>query len=207
MMASAASRTRARQKRSGSKLPPDTRPGSRRALREGFGHRRADQMGARRDDGAGILQRLDLALGVVRRLSRQVAGMTHANLVWCGAADDERDDRLFQSVLAKIARGLLLLGAANLADQDDAFGLRILQEQVQTFDETDAVNGIAADTDCRRLTQADAGELAHHFAGERRRARCDADRTTAGARRGHDADLAKLRREDALGVRPDQSRL
>src|SRR5215471_10258828 len=46
----------------------------------------------------------------------------------------------------------------------------------------------------------------HGFVGQRARARDDADRSFFMDRRGHDADLALSRRDDAWAVWPDEAR-
>ena len=53
----------------------------------------------------------------------------------------------------QIVRDLLFLVAADLADEHDAVGLRIGEEQLEAFDEADAVHGIAADADGGRLAE------------------------------------------------------
>src|SRR5487761_436671 len=132
--------------------------------------------------------------------------MAHAALRRRRTADDQGHHRLFQAVLADVARRLLFLGAADLADQDHAFGIGVLEEKVEAFGEPDAVDGITADSDRRRLAEAGGRELTDDFAGQRRRPRGDADRAAPGAVRRHDADLADLGRQNALRIRSDESR-
>src|SRR5687767_5382961 len=103
--------------------------------------------------------------------------MTHASARRYGAARDEADDRLFDPAgLDEL--GTLDLGvAADLADHDDAFGLVVLQEQVQAVHEVGAVDRIAADADAGGLAETGGRRLSHRLVSQ-----C--------ARAGNDADLA-----------------
>ena len=81
-------------------------------------------------------------------------------------------------VLDELGR-LFLGGAADLADHDDALGLRVGQEQLQAVDEVGAVDRIAADADAGRLAEAGGGGLRHRLVGQRARAGDDADLAAA----------------------------
>ena len=72
-------------------------------------------------------------------------------------------------------RGLLLRRAADLTDQDDAFGVGIVLEQAQRVDESGADDRIAADADAGRLPEPELRQLVHRFVGQRAAARHDAD--------------------------------
>src|SRR5690348_4952528 len=116
---------------------------------------------------------------------------------------DERDHR-FADVLLDEFGGLFLGAAADLADHDDAFGLRIVLEQRQAVDEIHAVDRVAADADHRRLAKADISGLEHGFVGQRTRARHDRDLAGLVDVARHDADLAFAGRDDAGTVGADQ---
>ena len=118
---------------------------------------------------------------------------------------DVRDHRL-GDVLADEVRGGFFVRAADLADHDDAFGLRIPLEELQHIDEVHAAHRIAADADAGALAEALVGGLEHGFVGQRARARHDADAALLVDEARHDADLAFARRDDARAVRPDEPR-
>jgi hypothetical protein len=100
--------------------------------------------------------------------------------------------------------GFFFGAAADLADHDDAFGLRVFVEQLQAVDEVEAVDRVAADADAGRLAQAHFGGLLDRFVGQRARARHDADLARLVDVARHDADLALARGDDAGAVRADQ---
>src|ERR1700693_1201249 len=136
--------------------------------------------------------------------------MAHAPARRRGAAGDEADYRLLTPLLGLVAQklgGLLLGGAADLADHDDRLGLRIAEEELEHVDEFGALHRIAADADARRLAEAFDGGLEHRLVGERARARHDADLAALVDVAGHDADLALARRDHARAGRTDEPRL
>src|ERR1700674_3307583 len=128
--------------------------------------------------------------------------MAHASSRRGGAARDEANHRLLAAALGLVAQklgGLLLGGAADLADHDDRLGLRIAEEEFEHVDEFGALHRIAAD--------ADGGGLEHRLVGERARARHDADLAALVDVAGHDADLAFARRDHPRAVGADEPRL
>ena len=64
-------------------------------------------------------------------------------------------------------RRLLLHGAADFADHDDAFGFRIVIEHLEYVQMGHARHGITTDTDAGGLADACAGELPNRFVGKR----------------------------------------
>jgi hypothetical protein len=94
--------------------------------------------------------------------------------------------------------------AADLADHDDALGLRVFLEQLEAVDEVHAVDRVAADADAGGLAEAVVGRLVHRFVGQRAGARHDADLARLVDEARHDADLALARGDDARAVRSDQ---
>ena len=96
------------------------------------------------NDHAGIAQRGDLAVDVFRAVQRQCAGMAHAPLRRRRAADHAGDHGLLRTRFAQVSRRLLLLAAADFPDQDDAFGLRIGEKQLQAIDKAEAMDGVVA---------------------------------------------------------------
>ena len=76
-------------------------------------------------------------------------------------------------------RGLLLVGAADLADQHDRLGLRIGLEGREAVDEVGADDRVAADADAGGLADAGAGQLVDDLVGQRAAARDQPDRGPA----------------------------
>src|SRR5690606_36671820 len=133
------------------------------------------------------------------------ARMPHALARRGGDAGDEADHGLSHVVLDP-ARGVLLVGAADLADHDDGIGVGVVVEHLHDVDVLQAVHRVAADADGRRLADAKLGELAHRLVGERARARDDAHAPLLVDVARHDADLDLARRDDARAVRADEER-
>src|SRR5690625_4478176 len=120
-------------------------------------------------------------------------------------AYDKRNHRL-RHVLLDVCCSFLFGRPADLANQDDGFGLWILLEQLQRIDETCADNRIAADADGRTLAETLAGQLIDRFVGQRTGTRDHAYRTFAEDNRRHDTDFRLTRLDDARAVRTDQAR-
>src|SRR5918992_5241603 len=116
-------------------------------------------------------------------------GMTHT---FAGRRGDPGDigHHRFAERRFDIRRGFFLFRAADLADQDNAFGLRVLFKQLKTIDEIHAMDRIAPDPHTGTLPQSALGGLMDGFIGERARARDDADTAWLMDIAGHDADLA-----------------
>ena len=84
-------------------------------------------------------------------------GVAHAAAGGRGAAGDEADGRLLAAALRLVGQELrrILLGrAADLADHDDRFRLRVGEEEFQHGDELGALDGVAADADRGGLAEA-----------------------------------------------------
>src|SRR4051812_2566099 len=152
----------------------------------------------------GHLQSLNLEIGRIVAAGNDGARVTHPAPRRSGAPGDETHDWL--GGLAGLDElGSLDLGvAADLADHDDAFRLRVIQEQLQAIHEVGAVDRIAADADAGRLPQARRRGLRHRFICERAGAGDNTDLATPMDMTRHDADLALVRGDDARAVRPDQ---
>src|SRR5690348_3039921 len=152
---------------------------------------------------AGLLQRGELGRSGALAARNDRAGVTHALARRGGRAGDERDHWLGDVFLDEFGR-FFLGAAADLAHHDDAFGLRIVLEQLQAVDEVHAIDRIAADADHRGLAEADVGGLEHGFIRQRARARHDRDLAGLVDVAGHDADLAFAGRDDAGAVGANQ---
>jgi hypothetical protein len=105
------------------------------------------------------------------------------------------------------ARGLGLVGAADLADHDHGVGVRVVVEQPHHVDVLEAVDRVAADAHRAALAEADLGELRHRFIGQRARAADHADAALAVDVARHDADLDLVGRDRARAVGAQQQRL
>src|SRR5690606_21839598 len=103
------------------------------------------------------------------------------------AARDEADDRLFHRL--DVLGRLFLVGAADLADHHDHFGLGIFLKQLEHVDKPRADDRVAPDADARRLADPPGGKLVDYLVGER-------------AAAGDEAHWSRL--EDATGQNPYQ---
>ena len=122
--------------------------------------------------------------------------------VWPG---DEADDRL-GDVLLDEERGLLFVGAADLADHDDGFGRGVGLEEPEHVDERRADHRVAADADRGALPDAGPREGIDDFVGQGAGAGDDADRTGGVDEAGHDADLGLAGGDQSGAVRAEQAR-
>src|SRR5207247_5555290 len=77
-----------------------------------------------------------------------------------GLARNEADHGLGHPLLYEL-RGLLFVGAADLADHDHGIGRRVGLEGRQAVDEVRPAQGIAADADAGGLAEAVARKLVH----------------------------------------------
>ena len=102
--------------------------------------------------------------------------------------------------------GSLFFGlSADLANHDDTFGLGIVNELCQYIDEVGAVEGVAADTDDSRLSQALSGSLVDCFVGEGARATDHANFTLGVDVARHDSNLALAGLDDTWAIWSDQA--
>src|SRR5665648_991579 len=92
-------------------------------------------------------------------------------------------------------RGALLVVAPDLTDEHDSLGLGVGLEELETLEKTDAVDGVAAHADDRRLTAAGLGELVDDLVGEGPRAGDQAHGSGSEHVGRHDAGAAAPRRD------------
>ena len=92
--------------------------------------------------------------------------MAHAFARRCGHTGDKADDGLFHVELAP-AGGFGLVGSADFANHDDGVGIGVVVKGAHHVDVLEAIDGVATNTNCRRLAQTDFGQLRHGFIGER----------------------------------------
>ena len=118
------------------------------------------------------------ACGGARRAGDDRARVTHRLAGRRREAGDVREDRL-RHVLGDVARGLLLLVAADLADEHDELGLGVGLELLEDVDEARADDRVAADTDDRRVAEPALGDLVADLVRQRPRAGDEADRARA----------------------------
>ena len=132
------------------------------------------------------------------------AGMPHAFARRGGNARDVGDDG-FVHVRFDVFGRFFFGGAADFADHDDAFGLRVGLEGGEDVHEAGAVNRVATNTNAGGLAEADAGGLVHGFVGQRAGSGDDADHAGLVNVAGHDAHFAFAGGDDAGAVRPDEA--
>src|SRR5216110_631319 len=79
--------------------------------------------------------------------------MTHPFSGWRGSSCDVCNDGLRYLLFNEFGR-LLFRGPTNFTHEDDSIGLAVLLEQCESVDHVRPVDGIAADSDARRLSEA-----------------------------------------------------
>src|SRR4051812_22300287 len=121
--------------------------------------------GRDRHPHAGFLEGADLGIGRVFGAADDGTGVAHAAPGGRGAPGDERGHGLLD-VLADVAGGLDLVGAADLADHQDAVGLRVVLEEAEAVDVREAADRVAADTDAGGLGEAELAGLPDGLVGE-----------------------------------------
>ena len=77
--------------------------------------------------------------------------MAHAFTRRCGNTGDEAGNRFLDFGSLQEFTCFFLGRAADFTDHDDAFGFRILQEQVEAVDEVGAVDRVTTDTEATSL--------------------------------------------------------
>ena len=166
---------------------PRLAPGARRLGCE------LGDLGRRRPDlDAHRLQRLLLRLRCSGRAGDDGAGVAH-RLAGRSREPCDVGDHGLGHLRLDVARGLLLLVAADLADHDDHLGLVVRLEAPEHVDERRADDGVAADADDRRVAEAELSHLVADLVGERPRAADEADPALAEDLRGDDPDVRLAR--------------
>ena len=125
--------------------------------------------------------------------------MTHALARRSGNARDISHDRLGDVLADKLGRRLFVR-TANLADHDNAFGLRVLFKQGQDVDEVHATNRVATNTDASALAKAELRRLVNGFISKRARTRNDTNAAATVNVARHDADLGLTRRDNTGAI-------
>src|SRR5690606_7771056 len=125
----------------------------RASLPQKLAHRRTELRGRAHGAYAGFFERAVLFGGGALPARDDRARVAHALARRGGHTRDVRHDRLGHA-LADEARGGLLVAPADLADENDAFGLRVPLEEREHIDEIHATHRIATDPDARALSEA-----------------------------------------------------
>jgi len=92
--------------------------------------------------------------------------VSHAATRWSSETGNERNDRLLGSGCFDEVGGLLLGGASNLSDEEDALRLVVIDELLEAVDEVGSVEWISSDSDDSGLAEAVVGGLVHGLVGE-----------------------------------------
>ncbi|KAG0167828.1 hypothetical protein DFQ30_005582, partial [Apophysomyces sp. BC1015] len=101
---------------------------------------------------------LELRFGSVGTARNQRASVAHPLARGRSHASDEAHDRLLHVVLDPVRR-IRFVRAADFTNHDDRVRIRIVVEQLHHIDVLKPVDRIAADTDRRRLAQAQRSQL------------------------------------------------
>lgn len=170
----------------------------------------AQTSGGALDNDASVLESGNLGVGAALAAGDDGTGVAHTAAGGSGDAGDEADDGLAAvdgvGLLEELG-GVLLSGAANLANHDDAVGLLVLDEDLEAVDEVCAAEGVAADADDEGLAEAGLGGLVDGLVGQGAGAGDDADAAALVDEAGHDADLALAGGDDAGAVGADEAGL
>src|SRR5690606_1878108 len=136
---------------------------------------------------ADALQRLDFLL--CRALSALNNGprVAHALARRRRPPGNEGDDRL-GDILGDVASRGLLICAADLADQHDLFGERVVLEKLQHVDEVRPFDRVAADPDGGGLADTGPGQRIDDLVRQRAGARNHTDRAGYGDVTRHNAN-------------------
>src|SRR5206468_8480063 len=121
------------------------------------------------------------------------AGVTHRLARRRGEARDVADRRLAELGLDEDS-GLLLLVASDLADHDDALGLRVVAEEREDVDEGRPDDRVAADADDGRVAEPELRQLVADLVREGARAGDEPDRAFAEDLGGGGTDVGLARR-------------
>lgn len=117
--------------------------------------------------------------------------MAHSSAWRSRDTSDEADNGLVGSVVVfQEVCSILLSGTTNLTNHDDTVGLGVLEEDLKAVDEVCAGEGVTANTDDERLTEASLGGLVDSLVGESTGAGDDTDAAALVDETGHDTDLA-----------------
>mmetsp|Transcript_63472 Transcript_63472/g.200752 ORF Transcript_63472/g.200752 Transcript_63472/m.200752 type:complete len:332 (-) Transcript_63472:58-1053(-) len=165
-------------------------------------------------DGRGLhhpharaLESLDLILRRALAARDDRAGVAHAAAGRRREPGDEGHNGLVSPARLDELRPVLLRGAADLPDHDDALRLGVGHELLEAVHEVGAVERVAADAHHGRLAQARRRGLVHRLVRERTGARHHADLAWGVNVAGHDPDLALARLDDARAVGANEARL
>src|SRR5439155_17201330 len=115
----------------------------------------AERGGIRRYANAGRFHGFDLRLGAALPAGDDSPGMAHAPAGRGGESGYKSDGRLLCLGALQKLGGIFFCTAADLADHDQSFSLRIGEKQLKHIDELRTLHWIAADADARRLAKAD----------------------------------------------------
>src|SRR5690606_13896969 len=152
------------------------------------------------DADADLLQGLLLGLRRTGRAGDDRAGVAHGLALGRGEPGDVAHDRLGH-VLLDEGGGPLLRVPADLTDQHDRLGLRVLLERLEGVDVRGADDRVATDPDAGG--EADVPQLVHELVGERAGLGDQADRAGVGDVGRDDAGVRLPGRGDAGAVRAD----
>lgn len=142
------------------------------------------------DNYTGILKSGELRIRTALTTADDGTSVAHTAARGSTDASDEGDGGLVVLVVLLEELGGILLGtAANLTNEDDSVGLRVLKEDTEAVDEVGAREGVATNTNDERLAKAGLGSLIHGLIGQGSGTRHDTDTATLVDESRHDANL------------------
>ena len=178
-----------------------------RSLHE-FGHLLTHLGGVAHNVDASGLEGSDFVRGSTLATSDDGTGVAHAAAWRSGLAGDEANHgQVAVVVLTEPVGGLFLSLATDLTDHDDTLGLGVIHKLSEHVNEVGTVEGVTADTDDGRLTEALGRGLVDSLVSEGARTGHNTDLALGVDVAWHDADLALAGLDDTWAVGSNQARL
>lgn len=130
--------------------------------------------------------------------------LTHSSAGGSGSSSNESNNRLGVGaglvVLGEVLGGVLLHGATDLTDEDDTFGLVVVEQELDKVEGGGTGEGVTSDTDTEGLAETDLGGLVDGLVCKGTGTGDDTDATRGMNVTRHDTDLAALGVDDTGAV-------
>mmetsp|Transcript_63393 Transcript_63393/g.151303 ORF Transcript_63393/g.151303 Transcript_63393/m.151303 type:complete len:377 (+) Transcript_63393:60-1190(+) len=149
----------------------------------------------------------DLGGGSALAAGDDGAGVAHSAARWGGDTCDEAHHWLALVVCLQPVCSLLLCVTTDLANHDDALGLRVRHESLEAIDEVGAVEWVAANANNSGLAKTLSCCLMHGLVGQGSGSAHNTDLALRVDVSWHDAHLGLAWLDDAWAVGSDQSAL
>lgn len=163
------------------------------------------------DNGTGVSKGLHFVVSTTLSSRDNGTGVTHSSPRGCGTASDEGNDWLGVGsglvVLGEVLCGVFFHGTADFTDENDTFGLVVVEQELDEVEGGGTGEGVTSDTDTEGLTKTDLGGLVDGLVRQGTGTGDDTDATRGVNVTGHDTDLATLGVDDTGAVGAYETRL